>query len=548
MEAESLAANMSHAEDNELMDSPTSVQVDRGRMVVDGIGPDSDQSSDSPTLQRRSTISTFASARPLEDSASSNVEGLYRSRSAVELRRRAAFTHGLSPRGSLWQPGFVSSTKLLGQTPFGIPTSEISVAMGLPVAPIPELTVAEKEPPLPRRLPRASGLEGVDESPRSTLHSSQSTKFGRTNLPERPGPDQRARVKVSSASLTSVHQRQARSHPPSSPPSIPDNYSSRGPPIRPMATDDSATGAMPTTGPERSMTAMAVAKRKAYNKNLQEFDQVGKLDRWMQEAKGLVYHSCPPSPASTSSMSSLASASSFSPSTGERGGGGTDNRGSPRRSCLVCSAELNRYRWRHCCRICRGAVCAPCSKARVEVPGYAGLQRACSRCTSANRPLVPSPPMPLPSPRQQSEHPPLLRSSEMPISPVGSNFPFSPASFAARGIGAGVGKEVVMSEERQPEVTVPQEVAQRIMAIPITDWRPSGNENSALEPCEFDTGVRAQGGVGMLASNGKPQDNENRGCEGRMIRTRGVLDEQSGCQKGIEKEENVGASQDEEEG
>ncbi|CAM9898986.1 unnamed protein product, partial [Scytosiphon promiscuus] len=56
------------------------------------------------------------------------------------------------------------------------------------------------------------------------------------------------------------------------------------------------------------------------------------------------------------------------------------------RWCSVCEAEFTRLRRPHRCRRCLEAVCAPCSPARLPVPGSgsAELKRSCKLCAGDN--------------------------------------------------------------------------------------------------------------------------------------------------------------------
>ncbi|CAM9832006.1 unnamed protein product [Sphacelaria rigidula] len=58
-----------------------------------------------------------------------------------------------------------------------------------------------------------------------------------------------------------------------------------------------------------------------------------------------------------------------------------DTPSSVSRCCAVCNNDFTRLRKGHKCRLCRKAVCAPCSTARVPISGFAEPQRACCKCS-----------------------------------------------------------------------------------------------------------------------------------------------------------------------
>lgn len=59
------------------------------------------------------------------------------------------------------------------------------------------------------------------------------------------------------------------------------------------------------------------------------------------------------------------------------------------RRCCNCDAEFTRLLRPHKCRACRQPVCAPCSPARIPVPGSDDqYQRACKRCAGVSTPRV----------------------------------------------------------------------------------------------------------------------------------------------------------------
>lgn len=116
------------------------------------------------------------------------------------------------------------------------------------------------------------------------------------------------------------------------------------------------------------------------------------------------------------------------------------------RWCSVCEAEFTRLRRPHRCRRCLEAVCAPCSPARLPVPGSGSpeLKRACKLCAGDNNDpeidIVASPPRAaVAGGRSPASAPPGRRGAQRRSASMGSiaRAPFGVLSKAASAVAAG---------------------------------------------------------------------------------------------------------------